>query len=199
MKRLAIALVAVATMGTFVFAKNNSAEPVQTAQEAHATVILEKIQKVDILSQVLPILLTKEQIKKLLPTIEDARQAVADVKKKEYDQLKRLESMLDKVIADGMEKGEVPKVEERKEAIKVINSLAVGRQAVIAINTAKVAAKFNEVANKGQIKTAANSLDPRFFEGQKIEEIPDEKKVEMFCQEVLLHPLAYEMLRKMSL
>jgi hypothetical protein len=199
MKRLAIALVAVATMGTFVFAKNNSAEPVQTAQEAHATVILEKIQKVDILSQVLPILLTKEQIKKLLPTIEDARQAVADVKKKEYDQLKRLESMLDKVIADGMEKGEVPKVEERKEAIKVINSLAVGRQAVIAINTAKVTAKFNEVANKGQIKTAANSLDPRFFEGQKIEEIPDEKKVEMFCQEVLLHPLAYEMLRKMSL
>jgi hypothetical protein len=197
MNRIATVFVIMAALGAFVYAQTGGSQP--TAQETHSTLIVEKIYKVDLLNQILPLLMTKEQLKALLPSIEDARQNVATVKKKEYEELRRLEGMLDRVISEGIEKGEVPKSEDRALAMKTIGSLSMGRQFVAASNSQKVADKLKEVLNKGQLKAAANSLDSRFLEGKKVEEVSEDERINIFVREVLLHPQAYEVMRKMSL
>lgn len=201
MNRLTHYALLIAVFGAIATAQTgNTGSGQLSPQEAHSSIILDKLAKVDVLGQYLPLLLTKEQLKALLPTIEKARENVATVKRKEYEELKKIEPMLDKAIANGVEKSEVPKREEVAAAMNMVNKLYVGRSFIAASNATLVAAKFREVASKGQLKTAANSLDPRFLPaGKKAEDVTDDEKIDIFVREILLHPQAYDVMRKQSL
>lgn len=195
MKKLLSVLLTLTLLLSFAGAQTASA-----AQQDRASDILDKITKVDLLNQLLPLLLTKEQIKKILPAIEKAREQVRMAQAKEFEEMKKLEPAIDKALKEALENGEVVKAEVMKEATGTLKRLASARQFIAASNTASVLEVFKSVANSGQVKTAINSLDPRFFApGTKIEELSDDTRLQVYVQEFLLHPFTYELLRKMSL
>ena len=174
----------------------------QTANPDHAAqcdAIMKKVERLDMLNLILPLLLEKDQIKKLLPAIEKARQNVRIAQQKEYEELKKLEPELDKMLSEAENKDEIPKREYILNAYSTIRRLYTARRLIADGNTQIVLEEFKKVANKGQQKTAAGSLTAAQigFNG-KPEELTDDIRLEAFVREVLLHPSVYEILRKLS-
>lgn len=195
MKKLAYSLVA-ATLVMGAYAQGTA----QQVQANAADRILGKISRVDIMNQILPLMLSKDQMKALLPVIEKTRETVRASQKKEADILAALEPKLDKAIKDAEEKGDVPTREFVNEAYKTLQAIGAARGLIADMNTALVLDAFTKNTNAGQRKVAANSLDPKLYGvDKKREEMPEEDRIRMFVREVLLHPTAYDVLRKLSI
>src|SRR5687768_15127692 len=99
MKRLLIFLCLALAMSTMAVAQDKAAQ---------STAILQKMRQCDLLNHLIPLVMTKEQIRKLLPSIEKARR---DVKAQEDEEAKLLaerSAKIDQVVKDGIEKGDVP-------------------------------------------------------------------------------------------
>lgn len=168
----------------------------QLAQKSNE--IFDKATKLDLLNQILPILFTKEQYREILPEIERARQRVKETQRLEAGELKKLEGDLDKALSEAMDKGMVPPKETLSAVSKTLQKLSIARRIISDQNTQAVLDVFNKTANAGQKKAATNALDPKWF-GLKAEEMKDDDKLRIFVREILLHPLAYEIMRKLSI
>jgi DNA polymerase/3'-5' exonuclease PolX len=165
-----------------------------------STEVMNKVQKLDLMNMVLPLLFTKEQYRQLLPAIEKARENVRQAEKQEADELKKLEPSLTAALKEAEEKGEVPKAEVLNEARSTLRRLGTARMLISQMNTENVMEAFMKVANAGQRKTAANSLRPAEFGiTTKPEEMTEEAKLRIFVREILLHPLTYDVMRKLSI
>lgn len=162
--------------------------------------IADKATKADLYNQILPLLFTKEQYRAVLPSIERARQRVKETQKLEYGELVKLDSELDAALKDAAEKGVVPPRETLSKVSGTLNKLSLARRIISDQNVAEVLEAFNKTANAGQKKAAANALNPRWFDRTaKPEEMSDEDKLRIFVREILLHPMAYELMRKLSI
>ncbi len=85
------------------------------------------------------------------------------------------------------------------EIAKLLDAVELRRRLIVQENVDDVTKVFLEVANSGQRRTAANSLNARLFNfGKKPEELTESDKVRMFVSEVLLHPQAYDLLVGLS-
>jgi hypothetical protein len=187
---LCLALLALNLVSAFA----QSASDVERAET-----ILIKTRKLELLNQLLPVLMTKEQIKALLPAIEKARANVRTIHKMEADDLKKLEAKLDESIKNGLEKGAVPPREQIQDIAKLMRAFQIRRQVAANENLETVLPVFMKELNAGQQKAAANSLDPRFFDpNAKPEEMKVEDKVRVFVREIVLDPLSYDLLVKLS-
>src|SRR4051812_48057010 len=81
----------------------------QTPEQAKkAEAVLMKMRQVDVLVQVVPLLLTKEQIMQLLPAIEKARAKVAEAKKQEAAELDKLDGRLTDAVKKSIASGVPP-------------------------------------------------------------------------------------------
>lgn len=154
-----------------------------------------KMLRVELLHQILPVLLKKDQYRKLLQPIEQCRKRFQDLQKSEATELLRLDARLDAAINDAKAKTISPPRDLMDEISKVIYASRMGRQICAEQNTDDVFKVFMAITDVGQQRAAANSLDPRAF-GMEIkpEELTQEKKVRFFVSEVLLHPQAYPIL-----
>ncbi len=162
--------------------------------------ILGKMRTMELTNQILPLLLTKEQLRDLLPPIEKARLAVKQAQAEEFGVLKTYEAKLDAAIKDALEKGQIPGRAMLIEMNRVLTALSMKRRAIADENVATVLAAVDKVMNVGQRKAAANSLDPKLFDPTlKVEEMKETDKVRFFVGEILLDPLAYDILVKLSL
>jgi len=159
--------------------------------------ILIKAAQVDLLRQLLPLLFTKEQWRKVLPAVEAARETVKNTERLEAEELLKLEKKLNDAYTGAIERGELPKGELLSEVHGRMKAFTATRKMMADKNVGDVMAAFEKVANAGQRKTAMNTLDPRVF--GEVEKLDDTQKVRLFVSEVLLHPLAYEIMRKLSL
>jgi hypothetical protein len=169
-------------------------------QARRADEIMAKAARLDLLNQILPVLFTKEQLRKILPSIEKARQLNRETEKEEYKALLKLEGKLDAAIKDANDKGQVPTRALLNEVFQTYDQLTKKRQIVIALNTNDVLQVFLANVNNGQKKAAANSLDPRQFDRTvKVDEMKEEDKLRLYVREILLHPLAYDVLVKLSI
>lgn len=158
-----------------------------------------KIEVINLMNQVNPLVLTKEQIRKLLPPIEKARQKVKEIKKAEADEMKKLETKIDAALKEGYEKGAVPSPDLVKELAATFNAMRIRRDLIAQENAENVYDIFKVTLNAGQLKAAANSLNPKMFNPDfKPEEMKDEDRHLLFVREILLHPATYEMLVKMA-
>ena len=162
--------------------------------------ILGKMRTMELTNQILPLLLTKEQLRDLLPPIEKARLAVKQAQAEEFGVQKTYEAKLDAAIKDALEKGQIPGRAMLIEMNRVLTALSMKRRAIADENVATVLAAVDKVMNVGQRKAAANSLDPKLFDPTlKVEEMKETDKVRFFVGEILLDPLAYDILVKLSL
>jgi hypothetical protein len=174
----------------------------QTDQEkiAHVLAFDAQVHRIDLYNQILPILMTKQQLRQILPPIEKARDRVRKVRNAEYEEIKPLEAMVDKADKAAAEKGEVPTRELRNQIYRVRLAFEKRRMLYADANATDVQEVLMKTLNAGQIKAMANSLDVTEYEPKaKPEEMSQDAKIHIYVREILLDPMAYDLLVKLSL
>jgi len=164
-----------------------------------STETIEKMRQLDLLNQLLPLVMTKEQIRKLLPSIEKSRADVKTEEGTEADLIAKYAARVDQAVKDGIQKGDVPDKKFLVELNALIRTMSMRRDAIAHDNVDRVLEAMKATLNAGQLKAAANSLNPTvFLTGIKVEEMTEDQKIRLFIQEIMLDPLAYDILVKMQ-
>jgi hypothetical protein len=157
--------------------------------------VLMKMRQIDLLNQIIPLALQKEQIDKLLPAVERARSKVVQIQKDEASALEKLDSKISDAIKTSEEKGVAPPKTLLEELAQATNNMSQKRMLAIDENTEAVLRVFNDVCNAGQKKAAANSLAPQLLDPSlEPDKMTQADKVRFFVGEILLDPQAYEVL-----
>lgn len=192
MKRFLIVLSVVLAISSAVFAQT-------TDKGKQSAATLDKMRQIDLLNHLLPLVMTKEQIRKMLPTIEKARRDVRTQEDEEAKFLAQSAAKIDKAVQDGIDKGDVPDKQLLKELNAMIRLFTMKRKEIGDDNAKMVLDVMKTTLNAGQLKAAGNSLDFKIYNpGIKPEEISDEARLTLFVREILLDPLAYDLLVKMQ-
>jgi hypothetical protein len=157
-----------------------------------------KFHQADLLIQILPLVLTKDQINKLLPAIEQVRAKQKKALEFEDDEIIKLEAKINPVIDAAFEKGTYPPRDIQLEIFKITKALAVRRSLIRAELVDSVYAVVDRVFNAGQKKAAANSLDWKALDPTAVEDPKsDEQKIKFFVRWVLIDPGTYDILLKL--
>lgn len=161
--------------------------------------ILGKLRQIEILNQILPVVMTKEQIRQLLPTLEEVRATVKKTEELEYEEIAKLEARVDTALKEAYEIGKVPTQELFTDYLKTFARLSKARQLIADVNSGKVLAKLKEILNEGQLKLAENALTiPLSDPSQDPTKLDAEKKQLYFVKQILLDPMTYDILIKLS-
>lgn len=190
MKRFSFAAILILALVGAGFAQDKSAQ---------SNVILDKMRQIDLLNHILPLALKKEQILKILPVVEKARRDVRLQTDEEAKLLQMQAAKVDKAVKDGIEKGDVPDKQLLRELNAMVRLFSMKRAAIASDNATMVLDVMKSTLNAGQIKVAANSLDFKSYNPNiKPEDIKEEDRLKLFVQEVMLDPLAYDLLVKIQ-
>lgn len=191
MKKLIVALLLISSVGAIA----QDAKAVQSRLDEIAA----KARRADLLNQILPVLMTKPQMKALLPVMEKCRQKVRETEAAELKALKGLELKVDKAISDGLTRNQVPPRNTMKEIASTYRVLGMIRAAVIGENTDSIYAVLDRELNDGQKKAAFNALNPTAFD-PKLDKasMSNEKKLKFWIKIILLDNEAYDLIFKLS-
>jgi hypothetical protein len=161
--------------------------------------ILKKIRSLDLLNQILPLLLTKDQIKRLLPAMERMRAAVRETEDLQSKYLKQLQPKIDAALKDAYEKGLVVDRKLAAEAWATMTMLQVKVKAVADDNVEQLTAVFEDVLEPTQEKIAANALEPKLIDPTLDKsKMTDRDKLKLYVRAVLSDALTYDILIKLS-
>ncbi|MDR3691817.1 MAG: hypothetical protein P4L46_20730 [Fimbriimonas sp.] len=159
-----------------------------------------KIHEVDLLLQILPLLLTKDQLNNdVLPAVEQARAIAKKELQAEDDALAKMEPIVDQALADAYAKGAYPSRTMIDEVAKTTKTYA-NKRLITELNMVSVlTAMLEKTLNSGQKKALINSFDPKFIDpAAKPESMSDEAKMNFFVRRVFLDPMVYEVLKKLA-
>lgn len=171
-----------------------SLAPAAFAQD-DASRILGKIRHLDILNQILPVLMTTDQIKKILPSVEKARAAEKATEKDELTAMKAMEAKLDEALKDARTKGLVASKELTAEVTTLLGEFQKKRALMILTQNEAVLKTVEETLDEGQIKAAANSIKAP---DDKENKLTDRDKLRRWVRGVLMDPMSYDILVEMS-
>jgi hypothetical protein len=182
-------------LAAFAFA--GAQEP--TAQQKASDATLAKVRKLEVYNQLLPVLLTQDQVKALLKVVEKHR---AEAAKMEAEEFKWLQSV-DKEISDELkaseERGVVPDPKVLDTVILYFTAFSLKRKALIDETVIELAKAMKANLNEGQIRAAANALDSRFYTLTKPkEELTENERLDVWIRVVLLENHAYHILVEMA-
>lgn len=172
-----------------------SSTPVMAQSADDATKVTVKMRQLDILNQILPVLMTPQQINKLLPAIEKSRAAEKKLQTSEAEQLKKLEPKIDAALKDARDKSLVPSKELQLEVIGLLQKLAKDRASMVLEQNEAVLKVVEETLDAGQIKAAANAITIPDSEGSKLQ---DRARLSRWVRAVLMDPQAYDILVELS-
>lgn len=160
-----------------------------------ASRILGKMRKLDLLNQILPVVMTQDQIKKLLPTIEKARSAAISLEKSELEEMKKLEAKLDTAIEEASTKQQIPPTELQNSVRDLLREFQKKRAIMVAEQNEIVLKAVEETLNEGQIKSATNALSVPAGETPKP---TDRERLSRWVRGVLMDPQSYDILVELS-
>lgn len=190
MKRFLIVLSLALAISGAVFAQSDK------AKQSAAT--LDKMRQIDLLNHLLPLTMNKDQIRKILPSIEKARRDVKTQEDEEAKFLAESSAKVNKAVEEGI-KGDVPDKQLLRELNAMIRLFTMKRKEIGDDNAKMVLEVLKTTLNAGQLKVAGNTLDFKVYNpGIKPEEIKDEDRLTLFVREILLDPLAYDLLVKIQ-
>ncbi len=168
-------------------------------QKAKSDQVMQKLRQIDILTQIVPLVLTKDQLNALLPVVEKARAAVYKTEKDEAEALAKLDSKVTSAVDTSVDKGVPPSKELLDELADLTFKWSLNRSAVSTANTDLVLKKFKEVTNVGQQKAAINSLAPQLIDPSlDPKKMSDEDKLRFFIQQIFLDPQCYPILIRLA-
>ncbi len=193
-QKLLLALSLLLVMAAFA-----TAQDIDPAMAKQSTEILAKMRKVELLNQILPLVLSRDQIQQILPAIERVRARLRELTIKEHNALIQFDKSSERMIDAGM-KGQMPDQANVRNIEVFYEAVDINRQALMGENLDNVMAVLTKVLNKGQLKVMANSLTLKFFEPDATsdEEKDDTVKERVFVREILLDPLTYDLLVQMT-
>lgn len=162
--------------------------------------INQKMHEVDLLLQILPLLLRKDQLNdKILPAIEKTRATFRKELEYEDGELAKLEAGLDEAIDGAYSKGAYPARKMTTEVADKTYKLGLQRQIIVSSMTEDMIDMLNTTLDAGQKKVLLGSFDPKFIDPTaKPETVTDDKKMHFFVQRVFLDPTTYEILKKLA-
>jgi hypothetical protein len=181
----------------FALAAAAAAQPITTDKGKRSDEIYIKIRKIDLLSQLLPLVLTKEQINNtLLPSIEKARQRIRLVLSAEDDEVGSLEDRVNEVLKNALERGVFPPPTFTDEIERRSRGMATRRSVEIANQTEEILKAVKPVMTAGQWKVMAGTFPARVADPTATdpEKVSEDLRVRVFIQRVLLDPLTRELL-----
>lgn len=180
------------------------AQVTKEERAAKSDAIQKKIRQLDLYNHLLPILLSKEQMRKILPAIQKARQLVTLQEKQELTELMGAEAKIDRALLEAKKDGKVPESTFLGTMASMMSKFNFQRQQVVNINLGMVSSAFREVLTPTQMKIAMNSLrieqyDPT-FDPKKFEKKEDLEsfKFDFFVRMILLDPAVYDVLVELS-
>lgn len=186
-------VVVVALLGAFGFAQD------PTAQQKAADLILTKVKKLEVYNQILPVLMTPDQIKALLPIIEKHRAEAAKLEAEEYKWLSSIDKELSDILKAAEEKGKIPDEKVMETIVLYFNAFVIKRRALVNETVAELTKVMKEKLNEGQVRAAANALDVRFYNLTKPkEELTEAEKLDTWVRVVLLENHAYYIMLELS-
>lgn len=192
MKHLLICLGIVFSL--FSYGHAQSAE-----QSKKSTEIMAKMRQVDLLTQLIPLALKKDQINKMLPVLERIRAKWTQMQKDEADALAKLDGKLSDAIKKSIETEVAPPKSLLEEFAKETYKLGLIRQSIADENTDTAVKMFKDVTDVGQQKAAQNSLAPQLFDPSlKPDKMTDDEKLRFFIQNIILDPQTYDVLVQME-
>jgi hypothetical protein len=173
---------------------------ITTSKGAKSDEINLKIHEVDLLLQILPLVLTKDQLNnKILPAIEKNRETLRKELEYEDGELAKMEASLDESIEAAYSKGAYPPRKTTNDIADKTYKLGQVRSVIIGSMTDSMIDVLNATLTTGQKKDLLGSFDPKFIDPTaKPESITDERKMRFFVQRVFLDPTTYEILKKLA-
>lgn len=175
--------------------------PAAAAQELNpkATAMTDRIHKLDILNQILPVLMTKAQINKILSEMEKARAIAKEVEKAEFAELEKIDPKVTEEIKKCEEKGTIPDEKLMDEISALGAKFLSRRQQQANANAVNVFKVMKETLNDGQLKAAALSLNPKLLDrSADPESMTQDAKLILWIKFVLMDPIAYEVMIELS-
>lgn len=159
---------------------------------------LDVLGEIDSANQILPLILTKVQIKKLLPKIEQCRMNIRNQEKKEAESIKELKPEADKIYAEALE-GKLPPQSFLDKVNALYKKLDNQRAGVAIANALILRDILQETLNEGQRKAAIGVVDKIFdAQSKKWTDGTPEQKLQYFALSVLLGDHSYNLLVKLS-
>lgn len=178
------------------------AAPAQLSTEQRqkrATEIMTKARQVDLLNQIMPLLLTTKQIDQILPALDKIRNEQRKMELAEFDALTKIEKKLDDAIADSIKNGRSPNGALIAEMFGTFRMFQMRRGAESGEAMAELIAVVNKTLNEGQKKAMKGALRPSLIDPSiDPKTLTDERRMQFFCQVVLLDPAAYSLLSRMA-
>ncbi len=171
-----------------------------TPNGAHSDVINMKIHEVDMLLQIMPLLLTKDQINhKIVPAIEKARDQFKKELAFEDDELAKIEPLADEAIKNAYEKGAYPPRTITGEIAGKESKLEIQRKVFMGVLIQNMQEVLDATLDSGQKKVILGSFDTGFIDPTaKPGSVTDDKKMRFFIQRIFLDPTSYEILKKLG-
>lgn len=164
-----------------------------------ATTIQMKVRQLTLLEQINPVLMTKPQLRRLLPAVESARQAERDLVANELKAMRPLSARLDTEIKKAKEEKKLADPDIWKTINDLQRQFNLNRARMINEQTEKVLTEMRRALNEGQLKAAANAIDARaLLPGVPADQITEEAKLRAWIRIVLLDPIAYDLMLDMS-
>lgn len=187
--KILLCLLVTLTVGSMLTAQAG-VDRAKRAEEIQA-----KARKMDLLNQILPLLLTREQLDKLLPAVEKARQTARKTQIAEYDELVKLEPALDKSLKEAYDEGKVPAQETLASVSKTYKTLDLARNIIINQNIDLVQEVLEKELTAGQKKSLVGALRPQLYDPSfDPAKMTDEKRMRFFIDVVLLDYHSYDVL-----
>lgn len=160
--------------------------------------VMDKLAQIDKANQILPLLLTKDQIKQLLPKIERCRENIRNQEKKEADRIKVLGPDADKVYNETL-KGIVPSQDFLSKTRSLFDQFAQERNGVKAANSIILIEAMDQIFDRGQKQRIIGVVDKVFNErSMKWESGTEGEKLSFFALNVLLDDDGYQFLVKLG-
>jgi hypothetical protein len=159
-----------------------------------------KLHEADLLLQLLPLLLTKEQIvNDVLPVVEVARGMQKKQLQIEDEALASLEPIVDAALNDAYTKGAYPSKKMIEEVAKTTKNMSNQRLIVQLKMVSVLTTMLQKTLNIGQKRALINSFDPKFIDpSAKPESLSEEAKMNFFVKRVFMDSMAYDVLKKLA-
>lgn len=173
----------------------------QTAAEKakRSTEILAKARQMDVMNQLLPIMLTKDQLNKILPEVERARASLKKLEANEYDTLIKLEPKVDKALKEGYDEGKTVSTTTTNEAFATFRLFENRRIAVGSDASERITALLDKILTVGQKRSMEGALRPQLINPDvDPRKMSASDKMAFFVQVVLLDDASYDVLLKLS-
>ena len=161
--------------------------------------ILVKIHEADLLVQLTPIAMTKDQMNKIMLALEKIRAQQAKIRAQEDEILAQLEPSVEKAVTGAIEKQEYPPRAMQELVSKATRNMSINRVLAFEKMVQDLTKAIKKELNAGQIKAMTHSLLPEALDPSKrSKDMSDEDKLQFFIGRIFMDDTTYGLLGRMS-